>query len=1059
MNRIFRVVWNDALSTWTAASEVARGHGRSVSTPCAGAVLAALLATPLSAAAACSGTTTIVCTDAGAQTTTVGTGPTTPPGTSVDVQTNAQLDTGDAPAISLGDNSTIVLRGGALVRNAAAPAGNVGNYGTGANTIEFNSGNRLTIEAGAQVTANGMQFEAEAINSIGTDNLIVNSGTVSAANATSAIFLESLTGNNTIVNTASGTINGSLATGEILGVYGTMAVDFTNQGSLVGNLNFADGNDILRWSTGATITGAINAGGGANLLILNGAGTDTFSQTISGFQSLEKQDSGTWTLNIALPTSGITSTIVRAGTLILGTDASGYTGSMSVSAPGILQSSAQFAPLAIANDGLVRFAQPDDASYTGLITGLGGIEKTGIGTLTLLQDQAFTGTTTISAGILQLGNGGTSGAVQGDIVNNAALEINRSNALALGGLISGTGRLSQNGSGTTILTADNTYTGGTFINAGTLQLGAGGSSGSIVGNVVDNGALAFNRSDASTFAGAISGSGTVSHIGSGITTLTGGNSYTGSTTVAAGTLRAGAANTLSAASAHSVSPGATLDLAGFSQTVASLSNSGIVSLLGAAPGTTLTLNGPYVGNDGVLRLGTALGDSTSASDRLVLNGAAAAASGNTSVQITKLGGLGALTAGNGIEVVSALNGATTTAQTSKDAFALAGGHVDAGAFEYRLYAADAAGAGENWYLRSTTTVAPLPPPSPSPPAASPPAPGQPPAPPTLPSSALPPVSIPTYRAEVPLFAAMPAQLRQSNLAMLGSLHQRIGDEDTQVRSAGGERNVWARLVGSDIDIRQSGTVSPRSEGRLKGLQAGTDLYANANWRAGLYVGRLEGDIDVSGFARGTWGRVGHNDLRSDYLGGYATYTSDSGFYADAVLQAGRHRYTVEPLVNLPASGKAGSRLASIEVGQFFPISERWKIEPQLQLVHQRLAFDDVSIAGARVQQHPDNGWLARVGLRLRGQFATGAGTLQPYARVNFYRASSGNDIARFVGPAAATDIASSTGHSTAELAGGLTLTLNPSASLYGEVGKLWAVGGDSRVKSGVQGSLGVRVRW
>jgi outer membrane autotransporter protein len=147
------------------------------------------------------------------------------------------------------------------------------------------------------------------------------------------------------------------------------------------------------------------------------------------------------------------------------------------------------------------------------------------------------------------------------------------------------------------------------------------------------------------------------------------------------------------------------------------------------------------------------------------------------------------------------------------------------------------------------------------------------------------------------------------------------------------------------------------------------------------------------------------------------------------------------------------------VGQSFPIGERWKIEPQLQLIYQRLSFDDMGIAGALVQQQADNGWMARAGLRLKGEFATGAGTLQPYARVNFYRARSGSDVARFIGPAGATDIASSTGHSTAEVAAGATLTLNPRASLYGEVGKLIALGGDSRVKSGVQGSVGLRVRW
>ena len=85
-----------------------------------------------------------------------------------------------------------------------------------------------------------------------------------------------------------------------------------------------------------------------------------------------------------------------------------------------------------------------------------------------------------------------------------------------------------------ILTGANSYTGGTTIAAGTLQLGNGGTTGSIIGNVVDNGALAFDRSNAVTFPGLISGTGSVSQIGSGSTTLTAANTYSGGTLLAAG---------------------------------------------------------------------------------------------------------------------------------------------------------------------------------------------------------------------------------------------------------------------------------------------------------------------------------------------------------------------------------------------------------------------------------------------------------------------------------------------------------------------------------------------
>ena len=66
---------------------------------------------------------------------------------------------------------------------------------------------------------------------------------------------------------------------------------------------------------------------------------------------------------------------------------------------------------------------------------------------------------------------------------------NRSDALTYGGVISGTGSLTKSGTGTLTLTGDNTYTGGTTISAGTLQIGNGGTTGSVAGNIVDNAAL------------------------------------------------------------------------------------------------------------------------------------------------------------------------------------------------------------------------------------------------------------------------------------------------------------------------------------------------------------------------------------------------------------------------------------------------------------------------------------------------------------------------------------------------------------------------------------------
>src|SRR5690606_22878273 len=81
-------------------------------------------------------------------------------------------------------------------------------------------------------------------------------------------------------------------------------------------------------------------------------------------------------------------------------------------------------------------------------------------------------------------------------------------ALTLAGPVGGAGGLVKTGADRLVLAGANTYSGGTAIRAGTLQVGDGGTSGSIVGDVVDDGALVFMRSDAATFAGTITGAGT-----------------------------------------------------------------------------------------------------------------------------------------------------------------------------------------------------------------------------------------------------------------------------------------------------------------------------------------------------------------------------------------------------------------------------------------------------------------------------------------------------------------------------------------------------------------------
>src|SRR5690606_7563895 len=98
-----------------------------------------------------------------------------------------------------------------------------------------------------------------------------------------------------------------------------------------------------------------------------------------------------------------------------------------------------------------------------------------------------------------------------------------------GGAIAGVGKLTKDGaSGTLIVTNDNTYSGGTEIKAGTVQLGDGyGSTGQLgTGPVVNDASLVLAYGAPAVVANDISGTGSITQAGFATTSLTGNNTYT-----------------------------------------------------------------------------------------------------------------------------------------------------------------------------------------------------------------------------------------------------------------------------------------------------------------------------------------------------------------------------------------------------------------------------------------------------------------------------------------------------------------------------------------------------
>ncbi|HEX8913207.1 MAG TPA: autotransporter-associated beta strand repeat-containing protein [Humisphaera sp.] len=204
--------------------------------------------------------------------------------------------------------------------------------------------------------------------------------------------------------------------------------------------------------------------------------------------------------------------------------------------------------------------------------------------------------TATTAGTLRYTGTGTAASVVRTVQVNAGggtIEVtDPAAALTLGGPSSGAGALAKAGPGTLVLSASNAYTGGTTVSGGTLQVGAGGTAGSIVGNVATAAGttLAFNRSDDVTYAGNVSGGGALTKLGAGALTMTGALTHTGPTTVGGGTLRIAPATL---AGGVTVADGATLAVANPAGTAGTLT---VPTLALGAGGSTLRFELDRTGN-------------------------------------------------------------------------------------------------------------------------------------------------------------------------------------------------------------------------------------------------------------------------------------------------------------------------------------------------------------------------------------------------------------------------------------------------------------------------------
>ncbi len=496
---------------------------------------------------------------------------------------------------------------------------------------------------------------------------------------------------------------------------------------------------------------------------------------------------------------------------------------------------------------------------------------------------------------------------------------------------------------------------------------------------------------------------------------------------------------------------------------ATLNNAGIIDLGSGNSRTsdTLTVQGNYAGNGGQLWLQSVLGDDSSPSDKLVVNDGTLA--GSTSITVSNLGGTGAATLQNGIQVVQAQG----TAISDSGAFRLKA-PLSVGAFDYRLFKGGVtAGSANSWYLRSSVVAPPLvaaavPNPDPTvPPVLVPLVPlpvaavGTPP----LPTPVAGAAPIPLYRQEVPVWSVLPPAVAQLALTALGTFHDRQGDQRL-LKETGAFGAGWGRVYGKNIEQTWAGTVTPRLDGSLNGFQVGNDLFGSQTsggqtQRTGFFVGhsRLKGDVD--GFNQGFQDkRAGKIELQGDSLGLYWTLTDPKGWYLDTVAMYTWLNGDSHSERGLKIDNDGHAMTLSVEAGYPVAVADNWVVEPQLQVINQTVDLKRQDDGISKVSFDSDTAWTGRLGARLKGRYDVAGLPLEPYLRVNLWHTMSGTDTVTFDD---STEINTRQRSSSADLGLGAILTLAQAVSVYANAD--YSSNIDSNPLRGMSGNLGIRMSW
>ena len=942
LNKVYRVIWNAAAGTWVAASEFARGRGKSKSgqTVRQLAVLAALPTLSMTALAQ--------------QIVADGTKRTA----------SGVIDTGTASsptghALYARNNGTIDSAGLLIVHTAGALA-----HGAYAE-----SGGQITLGAGSSITTTGNGY---GLNATGT-------GTGGQASTITA------------VNTA-------ISSGGPYGVYALQGGKINLEG---GSISVSgSGQGIFAFLGGATIhannVAVFADGADGSGVQANRDGSVTF--TGGSVATTGARNHGLYAIGSGATLTAAKTTVRTSGQGAIGAYA--LLGQMALNDVSITTSGASAHGAAVDNasqmsvtggtiktTGTSSLGLFSTASSTMTANGV-DVETTGAGSTgasaqlgsRLAMKGGTVKTTGASAmGLYSVGRDGTSGALlSADGVTVTTSGVNADGAAVRGGsslVLQGGSRITTTGAGAAALYASafdtNASTATVTDSTLTSEQGAG---------ILTNGTTLNTTVTRST----VSGGGAL------LQTVNGGtlNLVADTSTLTGRALTDTASGSVSNITLKN---GARWTVTGNSN-VTDVRNAGVINLgAGTTPGTVL-ITANYTGENGVLAMNVALGGDDSPTDKLVIDGGKA--SGTTSLRVNNTATSPGMPTNKGIQVVETRNGATTdlgafSLDPASSGYRQGFGTLSSGGYDYMLNRGGNGGNRDDWYLVS---------------AVSPVDPGDDPNRPLNPADRLPPVAPQAPEPDAYLSNAMNAtwmsvhtlRQRQGEASQVAQSHTASGIDDV----------TWARVEGTASWLSSSTPGGQDLSGNGLTLHVGSDVLrlkdgGNGNIRLGVMgmygsnttwatrqmwnpqtsrtqAAQSRGNVDgVNAGVYGTW---------------FGNANGQSGPYVDTWLMFGTYKNTVGGNVNgglASDSYRSRTLTGSIETGYAFPLFEqdntRVFIEPQAQVVYSNYRAGEHRAPAGLVGGQNANNVLTRVGVRLHGVSPDGPmAEMHPFAEANWW---------------------------------------------------------------------------